>query len=346
VTEPASTEQSSDARPIVRVAAANSYTLWLFAGALILGGLLLFNMLNARRQNMVAATEAPNPQPGEFLSSPPPLALPPTYSLPESAYQTASQGAPPVLGNQPSQMPPPIVARVAERSTPSYSPTPAPVQQLPPSTPAPLATERPANTSIIPMGNSGGQNDRVTAGRLANPAFTVPQGTIISAVLETALDSTRAGAVRAIVSRDVRGFDGSRILIPRGSQIYGDYESDLAAGQKRALVRWQRLTRPDAVIINLDSPAADPLGRAGIKGKVDSHFLERFGGAILQSGLDVGTAVATRSIVDYPVLLALPGNAQASARGPAQVTPVLKVQQGTSVSVFIAHDLDFSTVDR
>jgi type IV secretion system protein VirB10 len=190
-------------------------------------------------------------------------------------------------------------------------------------------------------------NDRVLAGHLRNPSFTVPQGTVIPAVLETALDSTRPGGVRAIVERDVMGFDGTLVLIPRGSRLYGEYSSGIGAGQKRALIRWTRLTRPDAVIVNLDSPAADPLGRAGVGGKVNSHFLERFGGAILQSVLDIGVGVATRSVTGNGLILALPGSTQTiNPVQPQEVQRTLKVSQGTSVSVFVARDLDFSNVDQ
>jgi type IV secretion system protein VirB10 len=211
-----------------------------------------------------------------------------------------------------------------------------------------VTIQGPALAQAVAAPPAAGQNERVTAGRLANPSLTVPQGVIITAVLETAMDSTRPGAVRAIVSRDVRSFDGSRVLIPRGSRLYGEYNADMSAGQKRALVRWQRLTRPDAVIIDLDSPSADPLGRAGISGKVNTHFFERFGGAILQSILDIGVGVATRSVTDDTVIVGLPGSTQQITAQPqlTQIQPTLRVRQGTSVSVFVARDLDFSTVDR
>ena len=132
------------------------------------------------------------------------------------------------------------------------------------------------------------------AGMFANRGTTVPQGTLIPAVLETALDSTRPGFARAIVSRDVRGFDGSRVLIPRGSRLIGEYRSDVQPGQHRALVNWTRLIRPDGVTIAIGSPAADTLGGGGIRANVNSHFFARFAGAILQSVLDVGVNLAGR----------------------------------------------------
>jgi type IV secretion system protein VirB10 len=171
---------------------------------------------------------------------------------------------------------------------------------------------------------------------------------LIPAVLETALDSTRPGLARAIVSRDVRGFDGSRVLIPRGSRLIGEYRSEVAPGQRRALVNWNRLIRPDGVTIAIGSPASDTMGRAGIRAKVNSHFFERFAGAILQSALDIGVSLAqTRANSGTTVILPT-GGLQGTTQiiQPAQVTPTLKVKAGTSISIFAARDLDFSSAEN
>jgi type IV secretion system protein VirB10 len=173
----------------------------------------------------------------------------------------------------------------------------------------------------------------------------VPQGTLIAAVLETALDSTQPGQTRALVSRDVPNLAGP-VLIPRGSRLYGEYRGQLGAGQKRAMVQWTRLETPDGVTIAIDSPAADQLGRAGIKGKVNSQFISRFGGALLQSAIDIGTIAAARGISDSRFFLPIPGAVQGST---SQLVgqprrPTLKVKQGTRISVFVARDLDFSAV--
>ena len=180
---------------------------------------------------------------------------------------------------------------------------------------------------------------------MRNPSRTIPQGTVIPAVLETALDSTRPGGVRALVQRDVSSFDGSRVLIPRGSRLYGEYQADLQSGQNRALVQWTRLIRPDGVTIALNSPSSDPLGRAGVQGRVDTKFFQRFGGALLQSVLDIGVGLAVNEASDG-VFVALPGSTQnVQIADPQRVQPTLKVRHGASVSVFVARDLDFSSVD-
>jgi type IV secretion system protein VirB10 len=149
----------------------------------------------------------------------------------------------------------------------------------------------------------------------------------------------------------VRSFDGSRVLIPRGSRLYGEYNADVTGGQKRALINWQRLTRPDAVVINLDSPAADPLGRAGVEGKVNSHFFARSAARSCNRCSTSASGIATRSVIDDDdtVIVGLPGSTTQvttpQIQQQTQVQPTLRVRQGTSVSVFVARDLDFSTVD-
>ena len=66
---------------------------------------------------------------------------------------------------------------------------------------------------------------------------------------------------------------------------------------------------------------------------------------LLQSVLDIGVGVATREATDG-LIVALPGSTQNVTRvDQQQVTPTLRVKHGTSISVYVARDLDFSDVD-
>ena len=79
----------------------------------------------------------------------------------------------------------------------------------------------------------------------------IPQGAIIGAVMETALNSDLPGYARAVVSKDVLSFDGSTVLIPAGSRVIGEYNSGVAQGASRIFIVWSRLIRPDGVSIAL-----------------------------------------------------------------------------------------------
>jgi type IV secretion system protein VirB10 len=183
------------------------------------------------------------------------------------------------------------------------------------------------------------------AASLSDPAATVVQGTIIPAVLETALNSDLPGYARAIVSRDVRGFDGAKVMIPRGSRLIGQYKSGLATGQSRAFIVWSRLIRPDGVSVQLASPAADDSGQSGLSGKVDRHFVQRFGSAILLSVVS-GLAGSLGDGSSSTVVIGAGADAQNAAgqalQADSRIPPTIRVPQGTPIQVFTARDLDFS----
>lgn len=338
---PADEDMADDGLPVVAPRKNSTVGPWIFGAILLIGGIGLFTALNANRQTLVApSTTFSEADPSRRISSPPPLPVPQVFNErePRRLVTPPATQTPVAVRVQPAPTPP-----VQSRPIPTYS-QPVPVPTALPAQPQIVFDGGAQGTPAAPTAAAAGEN-RVTAGRFTNPSRTIPQGTVIPAVLETALDSTRPGGVRALVQQDVRGFDGSRILVPRGSRLYGEYEAGLEAGQKRALVRWTRLLRPDGVTIALDSPASDPLGRAGVKGKVDSKFFSRFGSAILQSVLDVGVGLATRE-VGNGVVVALPGSTQNIAgQSQQQIQSTLTVKHGASVSVFVARDLDFSTVD-
>lgn len=335
--------------PVIPLGSNSNWTMWAFFALLPMGGLLLFSALNAREEAIDAPSVlAPTEEVGTRIASPRPLAIPERFREMEQPSERQDDEAQSNRAIEPAiraYTPP-------ERVLPDFSylresiPSVATSNNQEESTdPRVVFEARPLASGATDLDAAADDVDRVSASRFLNPGFTIPQGTVIPAVLETALDSTRAGGARALIQRDVSSFDGTRVLIPRGSRLYGEYEGDLERGQNRALVQWTRLIRPDGVTIALDSPSSDPLGRAGVKGKVDSKFLQRFGGAILQSILDIGVGLAVNQVADG-VIVALPGSVQnLQVTDPSAVTPTLKVKHGTSVSVFVARDLDFSTVD-
>jgi type IV secretion system protein VirB10 len=344
-----------DIRPIVAKGPSGNWGVIGFIAVLLIGGLFLFNAMSAAREEANApSTLAPAADQTRRITAPGTLALPQRFAERDTEVglvkiEPRNENLEPFRSRIIASPPPSI-------SQPQSSPRLAPARPLPnfppplplPAEPAPIPQvvfNNRTPEAAAPQASNEEDPERVTASRFQNPSRTVPKGTVIPAVLETALDSTRPGGVRALVQRNVKSFDGTRILIQRGSRLYGEYDADLQAGQKRARIQWTRLIRPDGVTIALDSPASDPLGRAGVKGKVDTKFFQRFGGAVLQSVLDIGVGIATREASDG-VVVALPGSTQnVQINDQQSILPTLKVKHGTSVSVFVARDLDFSTVE-
>ena len=183
--------------------------------------------------------------------------------------------------------------------------------------------------------------------RLPNQDRLVPLGTVIGAVMETALNSDVPGFARAITTRDVLSFDGSQVVIPAGSHVVGEYKSGVAQGASRIFIVWTRLVRPDGVAIALASPATDDLGGGGLGGKVSRHFLQRFGGAVLLSVLSGGLNAFTQSLARGSTVVVSSTQATSLAGEAAsgtQIPPTIKTRQGAAVRIFVARDLDFSGV--
>ncbi|WP_426000496.1 TrbI/VirB10 family protein [Caulobacter sp. DWR1-3-2b1] len=177
---------------------------------------------------------------------------------------------------------------------------------------------------------------------------TIPQGAVIPAVMETAINSDLPGLARAMVVRDIKSFDGSTVLIPRGSRVIGQYKSGVALGASRVFVIWTRIIRPDGVSIQIASPAADPLGRGGLEGKVDRHFFGRFGGSILMSVLNAGVAAVGNARSTSQIYIGTAAEAanlaSAVVKTDQGVAPTIQTRQGAPVTIFVARDLDFSGV--
>jgi type IV secretion system protein VirB10 len=194
----------------------------------------------------------------------------------------------------------------------------------------------------------GGTSSKPTqAIPMGDLSMRVIEGAVIPAVLETALNSDLPGYARAVVTRDVRGFNGAHVLVPRGSRLIGQYKAGVALGQSRAFVIWTRLIRPDGATVELASPATDALGRGGLDGDVDRHFFQRFGGAILLSLLNIGGQAISDS-TDTTVVIAGARAGQdavgSTFAADAQIGPTVTVPQGSPVRVFVSQDIDFSAV--
>jgi type IV secretion system protein VirB10 len=251
----------------------------------------------------------------------------------------------------------------------------------PASGPGAVAAEEDGNRRFLATTGSAGveksiatKNERIDA--------LVAQGTMIRGELLTAIQSDLPGSVKAITREDVWSFDGRRVLIPTGSTLLGEYRSGLARGQTRIFIVWTRLLRPDGVSVQLGSIGTDDLGRAGVTGFVDNHYVERFGASIALSVIGgVSQFVATlgqqsqlnnnlqqpQSFIDpvtgLPIAITTQPNqnllnarqigaqqvsqsltrlSEEALRESIRIPPTIYVDQGERIVVFIRKDLDFS----
>ena len=316
----------------------------------LVGGFAVIAMLGAvtfwgMNSHMVNHAAAPVPPAPAAAPAPPPAWAHPATPLAQPLPMPAR--APLAMQSMPAYRPmseanplasPTVVFDAS--AMPALAPAPAPLAA--PGAPATSVTNATANDEFAArLGTTG--SGAATASATINPKTTVAQGTLIPAVLETAIDTDVPGYCRAIVSTDVRSFDGTRVLVPRSSRLVGQYKSGLQAGQRRIYVIWTRLIRPDGVSVNLGSPATGFDGESGLSGSVNTHFFDRFGSAMLLTVMSGLSAIGSGGT---SVIIAGSGQSAASAAvgQTGQIGPTIRVHPGEPVRVFTARDLDFAKV--
>ncbi len=132
--------------------------------------------------------------------------------------------------------------------------------------------------------------------KISNPENTIIAGKVMEATLETAIVSESEGTVSAVMSRDVYGESGRKILIPKGSRLYGSYTTVATVTQTRLLLTWTKIVRPDNVVITINADTYDQGGKKGIEGDINTRYGELFKNSLLYSFITLGTAVAIEKI--------------------------------------------------
>jgi len=130
--------------------------------------------------------------------------------------------------------------------------------------------------------------------REAISPWEVKAGTVIPAALITAINSDLPGEVIAQVTEPVYDHaTGRTVLIPQGSRLIGQYDSQVAYGQERALIAWNRVIMPNGASINIGSmTGADLTGASGLHDRVNDHFAQLAKGILLSTLFSVGAASA------------------------------------------------------
>jgi type IV secretion system protein VirB10 len=172
---------------------------------------------------------------------------------------------------------------------------------------------------IVPaIGGGGGQQDDqnkqvqksqflATAGMTAktllpeaklppNSAYEIKAGWAIPAALECGVNSDLPGQTCARVTENVYDTATGRfLLVPQGSKLVGTYDSQVAYGQERILVVWNRLIFPDGSSISLDGmPGEDKGGYAGFDADVNNHYGKVLGSAVMMALFTAGIELSQK----------------------------------------------------
>ncbi|MFI0846544.1 TrbI/VirB10 family protein [Mesorhizobium sp. IMUNJ 23232] len=178
--------------------------------------------------------------------------------------------------------------------------------------------------------------------------YVLQGGTVIPAALVTGINSDLPGQITAQVTEHVYDSPtGSHLLIPQGARLIGRYDSQVAFGQSRVLLVWNRLIMPDGTSIVLErQQGADAQGFSGLEDDVDYHWGQLFRAAALSTLLGIGTELGS-SDDESEIAQAIRESVQDSVsdigqqivRRQLNIQPTLTVRPGFPIRIIVNRDL-------
>lgn len=236
-----------------------------------------------------------------------------------------------------------------------FSALPAPSTGAAPTAESPAGDVQPANGQGSKrqfLANARAEDYLAAPLRPPESPWEVKAGTVIPAALLTAINSDLPGEIIAQVTEPVYDHvTGRTVLIPQGARLIGQYDSQIAYGQDRALIAWNRIVMPDGRSINIGSMSGGDLtGAAGLQDRVDGHFGQLARGVLLSTLFSVGAASAqdasARSSGDLVLNSAATGVSTGAQQVGQQITqrdlnrqPTIKVRAGWPLRVLVNKDM-------
>ena len=205
--------------------------------------------------------------------------------------------------------------------------------------------------ALLESASAAGHAPAVPAMSIAAEQLLLPKGAFIDCTLETAIDSSLPGITTCITATDTFGVDGKVVLLERGTKLVGETRGELQQGAARIFVLWTEARTPDGVIVPLMSPGTDELGRSGLPGSVERHFLERFGAAMLISTINGAAQAAVSASRGAGGQFYYNPSSSSDVltevlKSTISIAPTVTKQQGDRIQVLVARDLDFRSVYR
>ncbi|TAL56912.1 TrbI/VirB10 family protein [Pandoraea sp.] len=191
----------------------------------------------------------------------------------------------------------------------------------------------------------------------AQSPYALLEGDVIKAVVLQAMNTDKPGTVRAMVIRDIYDTVNARdVVMPAGTVLIGTQDTDIAAGQDRILMAFNRVRFPSGATLTLGGlPGADVSGAAGLPAdEVNSHFWEQFGSSFLIAGV---AALAGGNSSSRGVTINVSGAnpagslSQAAAQGLSDtvqhilqrnqtIKPTLSVDPGDEITIIVTREMD------
>lgn len=187
--------------------------------------------------------------------------------------------------------------------------------------------------------------------------YSIMEGTLIEATLQTAISSALPGNITGVINRDIYdSVNQNHLLIPRGSRIVGSYESSIAFDQRKLMMAWDRIILPDGRSMRLPAiPTHDLQGMSGFEGTVNTHFWSIFGQSAMLSLIGAGASIAIspdgggslftgmspRQTIAMQVAQDFQRVANTVMQRNLNRQPTIEIEAGSPFTIFVLDDIFF-----
>lgn len=198
----------------------------------------------------------------------------------------------------------------------------------------PASSARLDHTGLEMFDGAAGKDRWRSGATIENPGrFTLRTGSVIPGVLISGVNSELPGTIIAQVSQNVYDTPtGEYLLLPQGSRLIGAYSANVAYGQSRVFIAWQRVILPDGRALDLGAqPGTDASGYAGFADKTDNHYVRMFGSALLMSAIIGGVSYAQQLNQNQPNYNNVNGGLSNSGSANNNLTQILSQSLGISL---------------
>lgn len=182
--------------------------------------------------------------------------------------------------------------------------------------------------------------------------YLLSAGTSLSCVLKTKIVTSYPGVTLCQLTKDVYSDNGETLLARKGAMLQGEQNKVMTQGVARVFIIWTNL-KDGNINARIDALGTDSLGASGLPAWIDTHFWERFGGALMLSlvgdGLDILKSSTQRSGSNSNVTYdntsdATQEMAKTTLENTINIPPTAYINQGTVLSVIVPRNIDFSSV--
>jgi len=202
---------------------------------------------------------------------------------------------------------------------------------------------------LRPVSEKEGKPNPYDWSRYEGKLHRILAGTVLRGVTKNGIEGSYSGPVVVQITDDVYSQDRSELIMKAGSILIGTAKSVNSQWQSRIETRFHRLIMPDGFSQGLqDLPGLSQRGEMGVTDKVNRHYGQTFGAALLIGAISGLSQIgnSTNGLGYDPGVSIRNGISQGTAQNAGRLLdkfadrpPTITIRPGSRVSLILDDDI-------